>query len=64
MYNLIERAGELIYETDYQNGSKFLNLRKSKVKIVVARSYYDNKSWIYFKTTNMDEVSKLISKVE
>lgn len=64
MYNLIERAGELIYETNYADGVKFLNLRKSKIKVVVARSFHDNKSWVYFKTTNVDEVSKLISKVE
>ena len=62
--SLTERAGELIYETNYTDGSKFLNLKKSKVKIVVARSYYDDKSWVYFKTTNIDEVSKLISKIK
>ena len=64
MYNLIERAGELIYETNYNSGSKFLGLKKSKIKIVVARSFHDNKSWVYFKTTNIDEVFKLISKMK
>ena len=64
MYNLSERAGELIYETDYQNGGKFLDLKKSKVKIVVARSFHDNKSWVYFRTTNVELVSEIISKIK
>lgn len=64
MYNLTERAGELIYETNYTDGGRFLGLKKSKIKIVVARSFHDNKTWVYFKTTNIDEVSKLISKIK
>ena len=63
-YSLTERAGELIYETNYTDGSKFLNLKKSKVKIVVARSFHDNKTWVYFKTTDVKTVLELISKIK
>ena len=64
MIHLIERAGELIYETNYADGSKFLDLKRSKIKVVVARSFHDNKSWVYFKTTDVESVSKLISKIK
>lgn len=65
MNNLLtKRAGELIYETTYENGGKFLGLKKSKVKIVVARSFHDNKSWIFFRTTDYDVVSEIISKIK
>ena len=64
MIHLTERAGELIYETDYNSGGRFLGLKKSKVKIVVASSFHDNKNWVYFKTTDVKTVLELISKIK
>lgn len=57
--SLIERNKEIIYETNYENGSKFSSLPD----VVVARSFYDNTSWVYFKTQDMSLVKSIINDI-